>query len=171
METCETRKAGARYGAFSERNNAVIGVISDTHGLLRAEAAAALSGSDLIIHAGDIGSQDLLETLSSMAPVVAVRGNTDNGDRLSEIPASEVVDVGGCLIYVLHDLQQLDLDPAAAGFSVVIYGHSHLPAVFVKNGVMYLNPGSSGPKRFKCPVSIAQLRIVNGLPEAELIAL
>jgi len=148
-----------------------IGVISDTHGLLRPSAVVALFGSDFIIHAGDIGSPEILERLSGIAPVVAVRGNTDQGDWLGGVPANEVIDVGGCLIYMLHNLHVLDLDPVAAGISVVISGHTHQPAQYEKDGVMYLNPGSCGPKRFKCPVSLARLRIVKGVPEAELIEL
>ena len=154
-----------------QRRQLTIGVVSDTHGLLRPSAAEALAGSDLIIHAGDIGSPQVLDWLSGIAPVVAVRGNTDHGEWLTGIPATEVVEVGGCHVYILHDLHRLDLDPAVAGMSVVISGHSHQPAVFEKHGVVYLNPGSCGPKRFKCPVSVARLRIKNGIPEAELVAL
>ncbi|MFZ5449756.1 MAG: metallophosphoesterase family protein [Thermodesulfobacteriota bacterium] len=136
-----------------------IGVISDTHGLLRPEAVKALTGVELIIHAGDIGDPQILDALAQVAPVHAVRGNTDRGDWAAELPLTRVVEVGGVLIYVLHELFTLDLDPAAAGFAAVIYGHSHSPHMERKNGVLYLNPGSAGPRRFTLPVTMTLLRI------------
>lgn len=134
-----------------------IGVISDTHGLLRAEALDALQGSELIVHAGDVGGSAILDELREIAPVHVVRGNTDRGEWSAELPATEVVEVGGALLYVLHDLGTLDLDPAAAGFGAVIYGHSHQPKQETRHGVLYLNPGSAGPRRFKLPVTVARM--------------
>jgi len=135
----------------------VIGLISDTHGLMRPEALAALGGSDLIIHAGDVGKPEILEELRAVAPVVAVRGNVDRGDWASQLPLTAVVETGSARIYVLHDLQQLDLDPAAAGFHIVVSGHSHKPAHTARSGVLYLNPGSAGPRRFSLPITVARL--------------
>src|SRR5262245_11744433 len=136
-----------------------IGVISDTHGLLRPEAVAALAGSELIIHAGDVGKPEILDRLKTIAPVVAVRGNVDLGEWALTLPLTDVVTVGAVQLYVLHDLNALDLIPAAAGFSAVIYGHSHYPSAEKGNGVLYLNPGSAGPKRFKLPIMLALLTI------------
>jgi uncharacterized protein len=136
---------------------ASVGLISDTHGLLRPEALAALQGSDLIIHAGDVGTPEIIDQLSALAPVVAVKGNIDKGAWASRLPATAVAEAGSILIYVLHDLAQLDLDPAAAQFHVVVSGHSHKPSRTEKNGVMYLNPGSAGPRRFQLPITIARL--------------
>jgi uncharacterized protein len=136
---------------------ATVGLISDTHGLLRPEALAALQGSDLIIHAGDIGAPEIIHQLSALAPVVAVKGNVDKGAWASRLPATAVAEAGSALIYVLHDLAQLDLDPVAAQFNVVVSGHSHKPSRTERNGVMYLNPGSAGPRRFRLPITIARL--------------
>jgi putative phosphoesterase len=135
----------------------IIGLISDTHGLLRPEALTALTGSDLIIHAGDVGRPEILEQLRSLAPVVAVRGNVDKGSWASQLPETAIVEAYAATIYVLHDVQQLDLDPAAAGFQVVVSGHSHQPGKTERSGVMYLNPGSAGPRRFRLPVTVARL--------------
>jgi uncharacterized protein len=148
-----------------------IGVISDTHGLLRPEAASALAGVELIVHAGDIGNPPILATLTQIAPVYAVRGNTDRGDWASDLPHTRVVEVGGVLLYVLHELFTLDLDPAAAGFAAVIFGHSHSPHMERKNGVLYLNPGSAGPRRFRLPVSLARLRFQTDSLQAEFVEL
>lgn len=134
-----------------------IGCISDTHGLLRPEALRALEGSDLIVHAGDVGKPEILDALRAVAPVVAVKGNIDTAAWASALPATAVAAAGAVLIYVLHDLNDLDLDPAAAGFGIVVSGHSHKPAREVKSGVLYLNPGSAGPRRFKLPVTLARL--------------
>jgi putative phosphoesterase len=148
-----------------------IGVISDTHGLIRPEALAALSESRLILHAGDIGSLSVLDALMAIAPVVAVRGNCDKGPWAQELPGVEVVEEGAHLIYLLHDLKELDLDPAAAGFRVVISGHSHKPAQQEREGVLYLNPGSAGPRRFKLPVTVARLRFDATHVDVEIIEL
>jgi putative phosphoesterase len=138
-----------------------IGVISDTHGLLRPEALAALEGSDFIVHAGDIGAADLLDKLREIAPVTAVRGNMDGEPWAQKIPTAEVLEVGGLSIYILHKLADLDLKPEAARFAAVIYGHSHVPKQEMKNQVLYFNPGSAGPRRFKLPVSLGRL-VVSG---------
>jgi putative phosphoesterase len=135
----------------------VVGLISDTHGLLRPEAVRALAGSDLIIHAGDVGTPEILDALRAVAPVVAVRGNVDKGAWASALPATAVAGAGGTLIYVLHDLNELDLDAAAAGFAVVVSGHSHKPGSAERGGVLFVNPGSAGQRRFKLPVTVARL--------------
>jgi putative phosphoesterase len=148
-----------------------IGVISDTHGLLRPQAVAALEGSPLIIHAGDVGSPEILYELSRIAPVFAVRGNVDKGPWATQLPETEIVDVADCLLYVLHDLGALDLDPRTAGFRAVITGHSHQPKIETKDGVLYFNPGSAGPRRFHLPVSVGRLTASGGDLRAEIIKL
>jgi uncharacterized protein len=135
----------------------LIGVISDTHGLLRPEALAALRGSQQIIHAGDVGAPEIIDQLAAIAPVAAVRGNVDTAAWARKLPETEVVEAGGISIYVLHDLAQLDLKPEAAGFRVVVSGHSHVAKQETRNGVLYFNPGSAGPRRFKLPVTIGRL--------------
>ena len=132
----------------------VIGVISDTHGLLRPEAVSALQGSDRIIHAGDVGAPEVLTALAAVAPVTAVRGNNDHGTWAKAIATTEVVDADGVLIYVIHDVKELDLDPAAGGFRVVVSGHSHRPSQETRDGVLWFNPGSAGPRRFQLPVAV-----------------
>jgi putative phosphoesterase len=134
-----------------------IGLISDTHGLLRPEALNALQGSELIIHAGDVGNPEIIDALKVIAPVIAVRGNIDKGAWASALPQTSVIEAGSALIYVLHDIHELDLDPAAAGFNIVISGHSHKPGRTDVSGVLYINPGSAGPQRFRLPVSVARL--------------
>lgn len=148
-----------------------VGIISDTHGVVRKEAVAALEGVSLIIHAGDIGCPEVLEALRQIAPVVAVRGNVDKGEWAEALPETEVAEAGGLLIYIVHDLHALDLDPVAAGFRIVISGHSHKPLVVEKHGVLYLNPGSAGPRRFRLPVTFALLEICAGIPAVEVITL
>jgi len=148
-----------------------IGVISDTHGLLRTEALAFLRGSDFIVHAGDIGHAGVLEELMSLAPVTAVRGNIDKGPWVEKVQQTEVLHVGEVFIYVLHNIADLDLDPAAAGFRVVVSGHSHKPSVEERDGLLYVNPGSCGPRRFKLPVSVAELIVVGNTVEARVIDL
>ena len=135
----------------------MVGLISDTHGLLREEAVRALKGSELIIHAGDVGKPAILDALRQVAPVVAVRGNIDGGPWGKTLPLTAVAEIDGKTVYVLHNLDDLDLDPAAAGFAVVVSGHSHKPAQFEKAGVLYVNPGSAGPRRFNLPISLAHL--------------
>jgi putative phosphoesterase len=148
-----------------------IGVISDTHGLLRPEALQALAGSSLIIHAGDVGDPGILDALRKIAPVVAVRGNIDKGEWAGALPESVWVEHSGVSIYVLHDVNQLDLDPAAAGLHAVISGHSHKPSTRNEDGVLYLNPGSAGPRRFTLPVTVARLHVSGKRVEAERIDL
>lgn len=140
---------------------AVVGVISDTHGLLRPEAIEALRGSSHILHAGDVGTPEILEKLRAIAPVTAVRGNVDRGAWASKLPLSDVVEIEGVSIYMLHVLAELDLKPEAAGLGVVVYGHSHMPSSEVKEGVLYFNPGSAGPRRFKLPITVGRLVVEN----------
>jgi len=149
----------------------IVGVISDTHGLLRPQALAALEGSELIVHAGDVGNPHILEQLRGIAPTTAVRGNIDTGAWATSLPIAEVVEVGDVHLYVLHDLAALDLDPTAAGFAAVISGHSHRPAADVRNGVLYLNPGSAGPRRFTLPITVARLEIVGERISHDIIEL
>jgi putative phosphoesterase len=149
----------------------LIGVISDTHGLLRPEALGALRQSEHIIHAGDVGSPEILEKLSTIAPVTAVRGNVDKEAWSRNLPETEVLELGGISLYVLHDLAQLDLNPKAAGFAVVISGHSHVPKQEMRDGVLYFNPGSAGPRRFKLPVSVGRLILEDGRVRGELLQL
>ena len=136
-----------------------IGLISDTHGLLRPQALEALRGSELILHAGDVGKPEILTALRELALVIAVRGNVDQEDWAKALPETAVAEAGAVPLYVLHDVHALDLDPAAAGFRVVISGHSHEPGKFERNGVLYVNPGSAGPQRFHLPVSVARLNL------------
>ena len=138
---------------------AAVGVISDTHGLLRDTALAALAESDLIIHAGDVGKPEILARLQSIAPVIAVRGNIDKGAWAGDLPQTAVAKAGASLIYVLHDLNELDISPAASGFHIVISGHSHQPSRSERDGVLYLNPGSAGPRRFSLPVTLVRLQV------------
>lgn len=149
----------------------LIGVISDTHGLLRPQAIAALLGSEHILHAGDIDSPGVLAELGKIAPVTAVRGNVDPEVWPTKLPETEIAEPGGLIIYMIHDLSRLDLKPEAAGIRVVVYGHSHQPKMEEKNGVLYFNPGSAGPKRFSLPVSVGRLVIENGHVRGELIEL
>jgi putative phosphoesterase len=149
----------------------LIGVISDTHGLLRPEALAALAGVERILHAGDIGNAAVLAALSAVAPVTAVRGNNDHGPWAQAVPESAVVEVAGQQLYMLHDLGLLDLDPAAAGFAAVIAGHSHRPANERRGGVLYFNPGSAGPRRFTLPIAVGRLRISGAGVTGEIVPL
>ncbi|MFZ0684498.1 MAG: metallophosphoesterase family protein [Terriglobales bacterium] len=156
---------------MTTKKQITLGVISDTHGRLRAEAVAALRGSDRILHAGDVGTPEILERLAQIAPVTAVRGNVDTEPWALVLPENEVMEAGGVSIYMLHNLGQLDLKPEAAGFRVVVYGHSHQPKVEEKNGVLYFNSGSAGPRRFQLPVSVGKLTIEAGKVRAELVEL
>jgi putative phosphoesterase len=148
-----------------------LGVISDTHGLMRPEAVKALDGAKMIIHAGDIGTPEVLEALHAIAPVVAVRGNNDKGDWAHALPETAVVEVAGVALYVLHDVNALDLDPVTSGFHAVISGHSHRPGMAKRQGVLFLNPGSAGPRRFTLPVSVARLVICGDTIDAQLVEL
>lgn len=146
----------------------IIGVISDTHGLLRWEAEAALAKVDHLIHAGDVGTPEILERLQRIAPLTVVRGNNDKGSWADTLPASAIVEICGQRVYVLHDIAKLDIDPAVDGFAAIIAGHSHKPGVSEKNGVLYLNPGSAGPRRFNLPVAVAKMIVDNGTVRAEI---
>jgi putative phosphoesterase len=148
-----------------------IGVISDTHGLLRPEALAALRGSEHIIHAGDVGAPEILETLAAIAPLTAIRGNVDQAAWARTLAETEILEIGGISIYVLHDLGRLDLNPGAAGFQVVLSGHSHVPKQEMRHGVLYFNPGSAGPRRFKLPVTVGRLTVEGGNIRGEIVAL
>lgn len=148
-----------------------IGVISDTHGLLRPEALEALRGVDHILHAGDVGEPSILDALRIVGPVTAIRGNIDVGGPCSHLPATEVVTLHGHTFYMLHDRYALDLDPAAAGFAAVISGHSHRPLVEWRQGVLYMNPGSAGPRRFSLPISLGLVTIRGGSLDPELVTL
>ena len=149
----------------------IVGVISDTHGLLRPQAMDALQGSQHIIHAGDIGAADIIPALREIAPVTAIRGNVDREPWSKQFHETELVVLEGIQLYVIHSVQALDLNPSAAGFAAVISGHSHQPNEQMKDGVLYFNPGSAGPRRFKLPISVGRLEIVNGKLTSQIIEL
>jgi putative phosphoesterase len=148
-----------------------VGLVSDTHGLLRPQALAALQGCVHIVHGGDIGGAAILQQLAAIAPVTAVRGNNDAGDWADAIRETEVIEIGGLRIYAIHDLKQFALAPGAGPVDVVVSGHSHRPKIEEKGGVLYVNPGSAGPRRFKLPVSVAELVIENGKASARIVEL
>ena len=152
-------------------NDILVGVISDTHGLLRPEAVAALRGSHLIVHAGDVGGPDVLDQLRTLAPTYAVRGNIDTQAWAAKLPATAVVEVGQLHVWLLHDIAELAIDHLAAEFAAVIFGHSHKPSIEMRDGVLYLNPGSAGPRRFKLPVTIARLRVSGPVIAPEIVEL
>ena len=149
----------------------LVGIISDTHGLIRPEAVAALKGADLIIHAGDVGSPDVLDALRKLAPTFVVRGNIDKADWAGALPATTDVEIGGLMFHVLHDIAELDVDPAAVGYAAVVYGHSHQPSIDLRAGVLFLNPGSAGPRRFRLPVSIARVSVSGQQLRPEIVEL
>ncbi len=149
----------------------LIGVVSDTHNLLRPELLTTLANVDHILHAGDVGDPTILTHLAAIAPVTAIRGNIDTNGPCANLPATEAIELAGCLLYMLHSIDDLDLNPHAAGISVVIYGHSHKPSIEHRQEVLYLNPGSAGPRRFNLPITCALLRIQNALPAAEILPL
>jgi putative phosphoesterase len=148
----------------------IVGLISDTHGLLRTEARDALQGCDLIIHAGDVGRPEVLDSLRELAPTFAVRGNIDTQPWAAALPMTEAVEAGPHLVWVLHDIAGLDLDPTV-GFAAVVYGHSHQPSIEWRNGVLYINPGSAGPRRFRLPVTVGRLHVIGAGLRAEIIEL
>ena len=148
-----------------------VGLISDTHGLMRPEALEALAGSDLIVHAGDIGSREVVDALERIAPVYAVRGNTDRGAWADVFPATQLIEIDGLFLYVVHDVSELDIDPAAAQCRIVVYGHSHRPLIASRHGVLFINPGSAGLRRSHLPAAVARLRIGSGEPEAQIVQL
>jgi len=149
----------------------LIGVISDTHGLLRPEAVEALAGAKRVIHAGDVGDPAILERLRQIAAVTVVRGNVDHGAWGEALPETNVLEVGSVSIYVLHNLERLDLKPEAAGFAAVVYGHSHVPKQEIRNGVLYFNPGSAGPRRFALPICVGKLTVDGGEIRGEIAEL
>jgi uncharacterized protein len=149
----------------------LVGVISDTHGLMRPQAIAALRGSHLIIHAGDVGKPAVLEALRAIAPTYAVRGNVDTDDWANGLPLTHRIAVGEHVFFVLHDIAQLDLDPAAAGFAAVVYGHSHMPSIETRAGVLFLNPGSAGPRRFKLAIALARVRVAGRKLRPDIVQL
>jgi uncharacterized protein len=157
-------------GAKRKAPAKLIGVISDTHGLVRPQALEALAGVDMILHAGDIGNSTVLDSLRELAPVVAVRGNNDKGEWAESLADYEVVEIGTVSIYMLHDLKELEINPDGL-FQVVVSGHSHKPAIEERRGVLYVNPGSAGPRRFKLPISLAHLRVEGSAVNARLIEL
>ena len=148
-----------------------IGIISDTHGVVRPQALAALAGCRMILHAGDIGGPEVLAILQGVAPVLAVRGNVDHGDWSGDLPEMRIEEIDGTIVCILHDLHQLDLDLSAAGVKVVVSGHSHWPSVTTAGGVLYINPGSAGPRRFRLPASLARLHLKAEGPCAEIVPL
>ena len=148
-----------------------VGIISDTHGLLRPEAVVALRGSQMILHAGDVGDSEILARLRNIAPTVAVRGNVDTAPWANALPMTEVVEIGDLEFYMLHDLSALDLNPRTAGFAAVISGHTHRPVADVRDGVLYLNPGSAGPRRFTLPIAVARLQIDGATLSHEIVEL
>ena len=148
-----------------------IGLVSDTHGLLRPEVAEFLRGCDHIVHGGDICDRSIVSALEALAPVTAVRGNNDRGAWAARLRESELVEVGGVWLYAIHDLAQLDIDPAAAGVAVVVSGHSHRPIVERRDGVLFVNPGSAGPRRFSLPISVGELTVVDGAVSARTVTL
>jgi putative phosphoesterase len=160
-----TRSARSRGGRVR------VGVISDTHGLLRPEALEALRGADLIVHAGDVGNAEVIDRLRGVAPTFAVRGNNDKGAWAAKLPPTASIQVGEIRLYVLHEISRLDLDPVARGLAVVVSGHSHRPSIERRDGILYLNPGSAGPRRFTLPISIARLDVVGERVRAKLVAL
>ena len=149
----------------------LIGVISDTHGLLRPQLLPALTGVEHILHAGDVGDPKILAELASIAPLTAIRGNVDTSGPCSLLPATGAIELDGCLIYMVHAIDDLDLHPQAGGVGVIVYGHSHEPLIEVVDGVLYINPGSVGPRRFTLPVTFALLTIVDGVATAEIVTL
>jgi len=148
-----------------------IGVLSDTHGLLRPETLQTLAGVSHILHAGDVGDAAILDALALIAPVTAIRGNIDRVGPCAALPATELIELGGTSFYLVHDVHDLDLDPVAAGIAVVVSGHSHKPRIEWRRGVMYLNPGSAGPRRFSLPLTVARVSLSDGLPRAEIVDL
>ena len=170
---CELPGEDGHYGVYGrrERHLKTIGLISDTHGLLRPEAIRALAGVGHIIHAGDIGAPEILDTLRAIAPTHAVRGNNDKAAWAAEIPLVLALALEGANIHVLHDVKELDIDPRAGGFDIVVSGHSHKPAVTERDGVHFINPGSAGPRRFRLPVTIAYLDITTTGPRARIVAI
>lgn len=168
MPSSRRVEGGLREGKTA---NYLVGVISDTHGLLRPEAVGALQGSDYIIHAGDVGDPVILANLSKIAPVTAVRGNVDREKWARDLPTANILQLGEVAIYVLHNIEELDLDPRSAGFAAVIFGHSHEPEQEMRGGILFFNPGAAGPRRFTLPLTLGRLRVANGKISGEILNL
>ena len=151
--------------------NLRLGVISDTHGLLRPQAVAALRDCDLIIHAGDVGNAEVIDRLADIAPTFAIRGNIDTGTWAARLPPTDIVEVGALMFYVLHNIADLDLDPPTAGFAAVVFGHSHQPSIKTRDGVLFLNPGAAGPRRFRLPVTLARVAVAGKELRPEIVTL
>ena len=152
-------------------NDLRVGLISDTHGLLRPEARAFLVGCDYIVHGGDIGSSEILDELAALAPLIAVRGNNDTEPWAARLPVSELIRVGNVFVYIIHNIEELDIDPVAAGVRVVVSGHSHKPMIEERGGILFVNPGSCGRRRFKLPVSIGEILVSGSEVKARTIEL
>jgi uncharacterized protein len=148
-----------------------VGLVSDTHGLLRPETRAFLLGCDYVVHGGDVGNADILETLGAIAPLIAVRGNNDKGPWAARLRESELIRLGGVFVYVIHDLADLDIDPGAAGVNVIVSGHSHKPRIEERDGILYVNPGSCGPRRFNLPISVGELTVSGSAVKARIVDL
>jgi len=161
--------AAGRYGRFMGAID--VGVISDTHGLVRPDALTALAGTAAIVHAGDVGSSAVLAALAAIAPLTVVRGNNDAGPWADSLGATATLEIGGARIHVVHDLADLDVDPRAAGFAAVVSGHSHRPSIADRDGVLFLNPGSACPRRFRLPIAVARLRLADGRVSGRLVEL
>jgi putative phosphoesterase len=165
------RRVRDRVCSMTAIHDLRVGVISDTHGLLRPDARAFLVGCDYIVHGGDVGGAGILDELAAIAPLIAVRGNNDTEPWAAHLPPTELIRVGGVFFYVIHNLEELDIDPAAAGVRVIISGHSHKPMIEERDQVLYVNPGSSGPRRFKLPISVGEIIVSGGAVEARIIDL
>ncbi len=171
MTGSRTARRPAVRGTSGAQERQLVGVISDTHGLLRPEAVLALRGVGMIVHAGDVGAAEVLAGLGRLAPVLAVRGNVDHGGWAEELPEQRIVEVGEARLLVVHDLEALDIDPATRGFDGLICGHSHVPDIESSGGFLLLNPGSAGPRRFRLPVTLARLEVRGRGLRAEIVAL
>lgn len=156
---------------MDKRNTLRVGLLSDTHGLLRPEARAFLIGADYIVHGGDVGGAGILDELAAVAPLIAVRGNNDKGTWAARLRETELIRIGNVFVYVIHNLEELDIDPGAAGVSVVVSGHSHKPEIEERDGVLYVNPGSCGPRRFTLPISVGEIRVSGNSVEARTVEL
>ena len=156
---------------MNSSGNLRVGLVSDTHGVLRPEARAFLVGCDYVVHGGDVGEPKILEELAAIAPLIAVRGNNDTGPWARHLRETELIRVGNVFVYVIHNIEELDLDPGAAEVSVVVSGHSHQPLVETRDGILYVNPGSCGPRRFKLPISVGELLVSGSAVEARTIEL
>jgi putative phosphoesterase len=156
---------------MSKLDDLRVGLLSDTHGMLRPEARAFLAGCDYIVHGGDVGGADILDQLTLMAPLTAVRGNNDTQGRVSRLRHTELIRVGGIFVYLIHNIDELDIDPAAAGVSVVVSGHSHRPKIEQREGILYVNPGSCGPRRFKLPITVGELTVSGSAVNARIVDL